>query len=336
MGEATNHFGDEFMVLYAVLPLATYEQLRLGKEKRENQIAFRQIAETISEIGPYIRFIAIDLQMETGQSQETGASSDGPARRLQRFEIEKLVNLYIGVSAGYLGDFSYQSHRDFYVELDLDIDPDKHEGTTRWRFFRILSESPASVQTRILEGILRRYPVGSSALRTQERCDEIRNWIARLKGVVPIEKASLRISSQVVERALADAEQLLRTTGATSAVDRLHTALHGYLKAVCDRGGIQREPDDSMTELFKLVREEHPAFRDVGPRSEDTGRILRALSAIVDAVNTLRNRASVAHPNESLLAQPEAMLVINATRSILHFLDEKLHRHSIGLMKKED
>jgi Abortive infection C-terminus len=41
----------------------------------------------------------------------------------------------------------------------------------------------------------------------------------------------------------------------------------------------------------------------------------------------LRNNASVAHPNEALLDEPEAMLAINAARTILHYLDAKLTKH---------
>jgi hypothetical protein len=47
-------------------------------------------------------------------------------------EVMKIVNRYIGVSGGYLGDFSYRTHADFYPEYcELDIDPNQHEGTTR-------------------------------------------------------------------------------------------------------------------------------------------------------------------------------------------------------------
>ena len=39
-------------------------------------------------------------------------------------EITRVVNRYIGVSGGYLGDFSYPTHADFYPEYcDLEIDP---------------------------------------------------------------------------------------------------------------------------------------------------------------------------------------------------------------------
>ena len=52
-------------------------------------------------------------------------------------EVMKIVNRYIGVAGGYLGDFSYRTHAEFYPEYcDLDIDPNNYAGTTRERFDR--------------------------------------------------------------------------------------------------------------------------------------------------------------------------------------------------------
>lgn len=47
-------------------------------------------------------------------------------------------------------------------------------------------------------------------------------------------------------------------------------------------------------------------------------------TAILALFTLIRNHASVAHPIEELLEEPEPMLVINITRSILHYLDAKL------------
>jgi hypothetical protein len=112
---------------------------------------------------------------------EESSWQEHTAHPLTKLEINKVVNRYIGVSSGYLGDFSYRTHHDFYLDLDLDIDPYDYEGTTRERFMAILSGSKAEVQARILEGVLDRFPVDSSELRTQDRYDEIASWIARLR-----------------------------------------------------------------------------------------------------------------------------------------------------------
>jgi len=58
----TNHFNDEFHVLVAHVPLQEYEDFRNLASQPKSQRAFRQIAGVLTEIGPYIRFIAVDLK----------------------------------------------------------------------------------------------------------------------------------------------------------------------------------------------------------------------------------------------------------------------------------
>lgn len=323
VADAINHFNDEFSVLYAVVPLEQYEELR--RSSATDKQSYRNIAEVTAEIGPYIRFIAVELSLEA--PGDPTARSDSA---LKGSEINKLVSRYIGVSGGYLADLTYRSHHNFYMDLDLDIDPNEYDGTTRQKFIKILSESAPDIQARILEGILEKYPVDCSDLRTRQRYEEIRGWINRLRGVAPVEAPSLRITSEVVERALRDAQELIVSSGATSGVDRVHTAMHGYLRAVCEQKGIQYRSDATLTELFKSIREKHPAFSDLGPRPDEIQRIVRAFSTILDTLNPLRNRASVAHPNPVLLLEPEAMLVINSVRTVLHYLDQKAHQHVIS------
>jgi hypothetical protein len=142
-----------------------------------------------------------------------------------------------------------------------------------------------------------------------------------LKGGV--EAPDPTITSAVVERAIADAEQLLMSSGATSGVDRMHTAMHGYLRAVCSVAGIEFVKDASKNSLLRVLREEHPALANSGPRSQDIEKVLKSMSTIMDALNPVRNNASVAHANAELLEAPEAMLCINAARTILHYLNAK-------------
>jgi len=314
--DGTNDFNDEFTVLIAVLPLKRYEELRKLTKDSTKRRDVVMIADVARELGVYVRFIAAELELTSGLLAE--------AKALTRGEIQKVVTSYIGVEGGYLGDFSYRSHADFYTELDLDIDPYEYEGTTRERFIKILSESVPDAQARILDGVLQRFPVGSSTLRTQERADTIRSWIRRLRGRAGVPAPAPKITSEIVERALQDAGNLLKTSGPVSAVDRVHTALHGWLKAACADAGIPLGTDPSITEVFSTLREKHPKLRATGNGAEEITKVLRALSKAIDSLNTLRNRMSVAHPNEKLLDEPEAMLMINVTQTLLHFLDAKL------------
>lgn len=144
------------------------------------------------------------------------------------------------------------------------------------------------------------------------------------EGPLPVPPPSPKITTEAVESALADAELLLRSRGPQHALDRVHTALHGYLRAALERQGCPASQTAPATELFKRLREVHPALADLGARSADTKRIIMALATVLDAMGTLRNQASGAHPHLALLEPPEAMLAINSARSLLHYLDARV------------
>ncbi len=248
---------------------------------------------------------------------------------LTRAEVMKVVNRWIGVSGGFLGDFRYRTHADFYSEYcDLDINPYDLNGTTRERFIEILSSAEPADQAKIVRGVLERFPLGSDvgnpATRTPELRAELLQIIQRVETGAPIASPNPRISKEVVARAIADAEALIRANGATSGVDRVHTALHGYLIAVCEDACLSYPPNASLTQVFKVVREGHPSLQNLGPRSGDLVQVLRAAATIMDSLNPVRNQATAVHPNEILLEQPEAMMVINIARTLLHYLDAKL------------
>lgn len=242
--------------------------------------------------------------------------------------IIKVVNRYIGVSGGYLGDFSYRTHADFYPEYcDLDIDPYELEGTTRERFIEIFEQLDNPSKAKMLRGVVERFPVGEDGApktRTDPLREEILEAAKNYSEASPVASPNTRITSPIVERAISDAEQLLRANGATSGVDRIHTAMHGYLIAACDSVNIKYPSDATANALLKLLRKNHPKLQVSGHRQQDIDQLLNSSAAILNALNPLRNQASVAHPNRQLLGKDEAMLVINIARSLLHYLDSKL------------
>ena len=130
--------------------------------------------------------------------------------------------------------------------------------------------------------------------------------------------------SEIVEKALEDAQALLTSNGPVSAIERVHTALHGYLKHQLDQRGINYHADTGITELYKCLRENISEIRELGERSEDMNKMLRSLTSVLDALNPIRNRASIAHANDALIGEAEAKFVINIVSSVLHYFDEKL------------
>ena len=250
---------------------------------------------------------------------------------LTKRDIYTIVNRYIGVTGGYLGDLSYRTHREFYGEYcNLEIDPDAYERTTRERFIQILEGVDSRTQATIVSGILEKYPVGSEPLRTSESASRLHNVISRCIIGAGVKTPQLRITSDVVRRALSDAETLMQNGGPTSAVDRVHTTLHGYLKAACDDANIGYGSGPSILDLFKLLKQQHPQLQTLGAHQGPIVQVLRSLGAVMDALNPARNRGSVAHPNNQLLDGDEAKLFINAARTVLQFLDAKLGDNQVG------
>ena len=243
----------------------------------------------------------------------------------------RIVNRYIGISGGYLGDFTYRSHADFYPEYcDLDIDPDHYDGTTRERFIEIISGQEPRAQALIVRGVTERFPVDASdspPTRTEELCRELLTWASRLHGIV-VDGTISRVSRADVAQAIADTETLLRSKGgAPGSVDRVHTTLHAYLIGECRSAGIDHDDDASISKLLKELRSHHPGLAAApATQTARTQQILQSLGQALDALNPLRNHSSMAHPNDGLLDTSEAELVINAGRTILTYLDARLSR----------
>ena len=143
---------------YKQLASSAYAFWQGGASAKDTETDLRRLySPGISALNDLKRVLMVEIankQVETvAKTSSALCECSNACERLTRVEINKLVNRYIGVNGGYLGDFSYQKHHDFYLDLDLDIDPFNYDGTTRERFIKILSENPPNVQARILEGI---------------------------------------------------------------------------------------------------------------------------------------------------------------------------------------
>ena len=139
----------------------------------------------------------------------------------------------------------------------------------------------------------------------------------------------LPTSAEVVARALADAKALVGHGNASSAIDRAHTALHGYLLELCSNVAIDTTLDTTISAAFKLLRTNHPAFQATGPRADDISRLLKSFATSIDSFTPIRNKASLAHANE-LLDEPEARAVISAIYTVFRYIQDCLHRYETG------
>lgn len=194
---------------------------------------------------------------------------------------------------------------------------DEDYGACVFQALRYFAEHNMAAIEVLLKRKKIRFALGNDA-------PELLHELGLIESHVPAMPSSSITASQVVERALADADHLLAKSGPISCIDRLHTALHGYLKDLAVRAGLAVDDQASLTQLFKLLRASHPKFLHLGSQDKDIVRVLNSLSNVVDALNTIRNHASVAHPNDNLLDEAEAMLMVNVTRTLFHYLSAKM------------
>lgn len=166
----------------------------------------------------------------------------------------------------------------------------------------------------------RRLLVGSLLRESLDRIDELEESRSTIT-------ATLIYSKSVVQEVLTDADLLIRDGRYSNAVDRLHTAIHGHLRWICETANLNTVPgEDSVMKLMRLIRESHPNFVRSATLDEDMRKIFMSMGNILDALNTVRNNASPAHANETLLAEPEARLAVNISHTILSYLDDKTQK----------
>ncbi len=243
---------------------------------------------------------------------------------LTKPEIFRIVEDYIGVEAGNLQHFSYKTLGEFFpYYCELEVDPAEFGETKRTQFIGVLEKQDSRGQAKILRGLLAKLPPESRETEGQRRSGAwIESLVKRLDGAA-VAAPTLAEQSRVVRIALENAEILVREQGPVDAIDRVHTALHGYLKQACTDAAIDYAEDPSLSKLYALLRKGHPALSKPGPHLEHVERVMNSLAQGIDALNPIRNRGSVAHPNEDLLGEDEAIFVRNAANTILTYLDSK-------------
>ncbi|WP_338592506.1 abortive infection family protein [Paenibacillus sp. Y5S-9] len=245
--------------------------------------------------------------------------------RLSGKEVNSVLG-YIGGEGGYLGNFTYASHAQFYpMYCAVDIDPNEYEGTTRQRFTRILSEAEPCIQSKILQGVVDKCTLEFFEDRFNEGFltryefeqkkrinDNILTWISELKGQGLLEAKDLVYNYEFVQETLDQCQTLISQHNCRSAVDRAHTALHGYLKETCKNAGL-------------TLKENNPSIlTDYSQSHLPINQIINAIGKLLENLNEIRNNKTYTHPNEEIIGEEEAKLVINLFRSILNYIDSKI------------
>lgn len=151
-----------------------------------------------------------------------------------------------------------------------------------------------------------------------------RNLPSKDSSAVP--PPAIENTSAVVKLALENVASHLRDGTPVSGVDRIHTALHGHLRMLCRNAGLVAEDENEVTilSLWRKLEAAHPAFQGDIAHKDHTAKFLRGMATAFDALNPVRNSGSIAHPNDLLLGEPEARLMIDFGYSFLNYLDRRI------------
>ncbi len=123
--------------------------------------------------------------------------------------------------------------------------------------------------------------------------------------------------SEIVKKAVDDAHMFIREGKYDSAIDRVHTAVHGYLRDMLRMYGVQFKEDDSIPALFSKLLSAYDSVIEPVVVAGRIKSVLRSAGGIMNAINELRNNNSVAHPNEQLIKEREAKLEIRHSHSAI-------------------
>lgn len=141
-----------------------------------------------------------------------------------------------------------------------------------------------------------------------------------------IERPDLSYDFEFVVKCLDQCQTLISNHSFGSAVDRAHTALHGYMKEICKASELEvLGAHPKIQDYWSEIKSRHPKFNvDVMEYHTPINQVVGTIGKVIDKINDLRNNKTFSHPNDEILGEDEARLVINLSRVFLQYIDSKV------------
>lgn len=127
--------------------------------------------------------------------------------------------------------------------------------------------------------------------------------------------------TDVISKSIEDAETFMNEGKYDSAFDRVHTAFHGYLRKKLDDLQENYEESDTLNQLYNKLH----SYISANIATDQSGLIkttLRSASGVINSINELRNRHSLAHPNDSIISSREAQLCIRLVKELSDYIEK--------------
>lgn len=248
--------------------------------------------------------------------------------RLSKGDILYLVDAYIGSMDDSSIGFPYPIDRKIFQErfyptyCDLhDLNFQEIKGTIKEQFVSILENASPRNQAKILRGVFRFWSPDIHKGIKDKREKIYHEYLPKIEALesTPFPDMELLTDAESVMKMIEGARLLIMGQGAPFAFDKVHTALHGYLKKCCIDVAIPLQGGEEIIAIFKILKEKHPCFSKNGRDQDEVKKILKACGTILDAINVLRNHWSSAHPNP-LMQEADASFGIGIALEVMKFI----------------
>lgn len=128
--------------------------------------------------------------------------------------------------------------------------------------------------------------------------------------------------TSTIQKALSDADAFMNAGRFDSALDRIHTAFHGYLRQLLTDYEVSYVESDSLPQLYAKLH----SFYGNQIQPLEVGNLvktaMRSATGMVSVLNDARNRHTVVHPNAALIKRREAKLVIQMIKVMVDYIEE--------------
>lgn len=238
----------------------------------------------------------------------------------ERRKLEKLL----GMSSGYVLNFSDRTFSDFFDEYRVEIDAERYRvrGTSKANRMRTFWEQDSNYTVgRVIGGLIDyagdEQCYGDSSPNLIEDCRKTAQRLLSDQPVAELEALTATGDDRDFEVLAEHVREAIEKNQPEGALDRLHTFVMKFVRNACEEHGVEVARDKALHSLFgeyvrKLREGDHL-------ESVMTERILKSSISVLEAFNDVRNNKSLAHDNP-ILNYEESLLIFNHVAASIRFI----------------
>ena len=127
--------------------------------------------------------------------------------------------------------------------------------------------------------------------------------------------------TETIKRSLNEADVLMNQQKYDQAFTLIHTAFTGYLRNILNEKGIQYNERDTLNQLYNMIHNSIQSEISSPEIADLVKAIIRGNTGSISAINEIRNRHTLAHPNEVIIEKREAEFAIKIIKILTDYIN---------------